>query len=146
MQGKSSKAKGYRGEVEFRDLLRAHGFYATREKGSLDDCTHSVPGIHFEVKRREKLDIPAHMRQATEQAGDRIPVVAFRGNRQPWRVILDADAFLLMVKALANRGLFLVVEKNPEKEKGHTPKDAAPLPLYSDSIAEVERVFEEDGA
>ena len=96
---RANKQKGARGEKEWRDVLRSHGYDARRERDGRVDVSHNVRGIHFEVKRREKLDIPAHCSQAKRDAGTgNIPVVAFRSNRQPWRVILDADDFLALLK------------------------------------------------
>lgn len=109
MQGRGSKNKGREGEKEFAALLAAFGYIAYRDGKQFftpegvrihRDVQHNVPGIHFEVKRREKVDVPAWMRQAKEESGDAVPVVAWRGNRQPWRIIMDADDFLRLIGGL----------------------------------------------
>lgn len=91
---KSSREKGKRGEREFRDLLRRHGFEAVRDGRLEDDLRHDVEGYHFEVKRRETLALPAWLRQAEADANGRVPVVAFKRNHEPWRVCLDAEVFV----------------------------------------------------
>lgn len=109
---KYNKAKGAQGEREFAALLREYGFIAWRQGKQFfrgegrehEDVEHDVPGIHFEVKRtKEKLDIPAAFRQARAEKPDKVPVVAWRGNRQPWRVIMDAEDWLEIMRELSNR-------------------------------------------
>ncbi len=107
MKGRSSKQKGASGEREFRDLLRAHGFEAARHgrnsfgpdgERTHEDVTHNIRGIHFEVKRRETMDVPSWFAQARAEAPAKTPVIAWRSNRQPWRVILDAEDFLNLLE------------------------------------------------
>ena len=98
--GRPSRQKGARGERDFRDLLRRHGFTCERDGSERGDLIHNVPGTHIEVKRRETLAIPTWIRQADADAPlGTVAVVAFRANRQPWRVVLAADEFLRL-KAL----------------------------------------------
>jgi Holliday junction resolvase len=100
--GKYQKAKGAAGEREFAALLVKHGRTARRfgiQRGRLGtegrlhmDVEHDFEGIHFEVKRtKEKLDVPAAFRQARAEAPNDLPMIAWRGNRQPWRIIVEAD-------------------------------------------------------
>jgi Holliday junction resolvase len=92
--GRASRQKGARGERDFRDLLRDHGFACDRDGSEFGDLRHEVEGVHFEVKRQERLSLPAWLRQAEEDADGRVPVVAFRQSRQPWRVVIPADHYL----------------------------------------------------
>jgi Holliday junction resolvase len=97
----NSRAKGANGEREFRDFLRSQGFSADRD-GRLDwDLRHNVPGIHFEVKRRETLDLYGALAQAERDALCHVPpvepVVVFRRSHHPWRVIVDAEFFLGLI-------------------------------------------------
>lgn len=101
--GKAQRQKGARGELEFAALLRTHGFEARRhgrhfhglEGHDHCDVEHNVPGVHFEVKRQERVDVWSWYDQAVEGAKEgQIPVVAFRKNRRPFYVILSADDFL----------------------------------------------------
>jgi Holliday junction resolvase len=110
---KYNKQKGAQGEREFAALLVKHGYVARRhgkQFGAGDtrehaDVDHNVPGVHFEVKRtKEKLDIPAAFRQARTEKPDKLPIVAWRGNRQPWRVIMDADDFFALLQSEYEKG------------------------------------------
>lgn len=101
----NGKMKGKAGELEFAALLREYGFEARRGvqyqggPGSAD-VVHDVPGLHFEVKRVERLNLDAAYNQAVEDAGDSLwPVVAHRRNRQPWLITLRAEDFLALVAA-----------------------------------------------
>lgn len=92
--GKPSREKGARGERDFRDLLRRYGFYARRDGRLDDDLQHDVDGVHFEVKRCERLEIPKWLEQAKRDAGARVPAVAFRRNHDIWRVVVPAEHYL----------------------------------------------------
>lgn len=52
-------------------------------------------GMHVEVKRQERLSIPAWVKQAEDDCpeGD-IPLVVFRQSREPWRVVIRLDDLL----------------------------------------------------
>jgi hypothetical protein len=109
MQGKGSKAKGRQGEKDWATLCTSEGFPAYRDGKQFfrpdgtrihQDVQHDVDGIHFEVKRREKIDVPSWMAQAALEAGARIPVVAWRGNRQPWRVIMNATDYFYLIRKI----------------------------------------------
>lgn len=104
--GAMSKQKGKRGELEAAALLREYGFEAERGQqykggpGS-PDLVHSIPYVHIEVKRAEKLDLYGALDQAAADAGDRgkVPLVLHRKNDRPWIAVLYADDLLA---ALAN--------------------------------------------
>jgi len=93
-----SRAKGARGEREFRDLLREHGFEARRGQqfaGGPDspDVIVDLP-VHFEVKRTESFS-PSYLAQAERDAHPaNQPVVAWKRNAAPWRVFMDAHHYL----------------------------------------------------
>jgi Holliday junction resolvase len=94
MSGRRSRSKGARGERDFRDLVRRHGFDADRDGRLAADLRHDVPGVHFEVKRCETITLGKWLRQAEAECGDDVPVVAFRQSNQPWRVVVPADEYL----------------------------------------------------
>lgn len=112
--GKMSKEKGKRGELEVAALIRGYGFEAERgqqHSGSPDspDVRHSIPGLHVEVKRTEKLSLYDALAQAEADAEGstvaqflppKVPTVFHRRNGQPWVVILDAHHFMAMIYAL----------------------------------------------
>jgi hypothetical protein len=94
---RAQREKGKRGEREFAALLENHGFSARRDGRLDDDLAHDVDGYHFEVKRRETLALPAWHRQAEQDAGDRVAVVAYRRNAEPWRASLDAEQLVRLL-------------------------------------------------
>ena len=103
MPGRSSRQKGSRGELAFRDLLRKFGFQAERTgrgyNAPKDDIAHNIEGVHFEVKAQETWCLPKWLRQAENDAGPhRTPVVAFKKNHGRWYVALPASAFLMLLQ------------------------------------------------
>jgi hypothetical protein len=105
----NSRAKGARGEREFisRFLVpfwpEASRNYDQSHEDKRDVAR--VAGVHFQIKRTERLELWAAIRQAeTEAIGADVPVVAFRRNRSGWYVVLDAGTF---VATLARDGLAL---------------------------------------
>ena len=111
MSGINSRDKGKRGELEWAAVLKAQGYEARRGQqfsglGDSPDVVHSIPGIHFEVKRTERLNLYAAVDQARRDAliGE-MPVVVHRCNddkrsgscRGGWLVILSADEFFRLL-------------------------------------------------
>lgn len=67
----------------------------SREGG--DDIT--IGKYRIECKRHNKLAIPAWLRQVEEACKDGdVPIVAFRQDGQPWRVVLRLDDFLPLLR------------------------------------------------
>ncbi len=99
---KNSREKGARGEREFARLLREHYTVDARRgvqyKGGPDSPdVEGIPGIHFEVKRTERLSLYEAMAQAERDCGDRVPVVAHRRNGKEWLLIIrekDVNRFI----------------------------------------------------
>jgi Holliday junction resolvase len=95
---KMSRDKGKRGEREAAAILNdLFGCAARRsqqycgEAGDAD-LTTDLEGVHFEVKRVERFQLHAALRQACEDATpDDIPVVLHKSNRNPWVVVLKLD-------------------------------------------------------
>lgn len=104
--GRASRDKGKRGEREAAALLRAHGFEARRgvqHAGGPDspDVVHSIPGVHLEVKRTERLSLYAALDQAATDAPDgAVPVVLHRKSRREWVAILPAAEFLGLLASM----------------------------------------------
>ena len=105
MSKANSRAKGVRGEREWRDQLRDAGFEARRGQqfsgspDSPDVVCPSLPDVHFEVKRVERLNVEDAMRQARMDAGlNLIPVLAHRRNGEPWKVTMDAKDWFNLVR------------------------------------------------
>ena len=99
MSGKSSQAKGAKGERELAHILRDMYGYEVKRGSVFQGQSDMVglPGIHPEVKRVEKLNVQAAMEQAKSEAvkrGDGIPTVFHRRNRTEWLVTMRLDDWI----------------------------------------------------
>ena len=97
----NSKAKGSAGERELCMWLTAHGYPARRNeqryiggKGNADVVAEGLERFHFEVKRVERLNVPAAMQQAERDADGRIPAVVHRRNREPWLITMHLEDWI----------------------------------------------------
>lgn len=101
--GKSSKARGKRGELSLVHALRDAGFPEVRRtaqycgKAGTSDVT-GLNGIHVEVKNVERLNIWEALSQskrdsAADGKGD-IPALFFKRNRTGWYVTLPLSDFI----------------------------------------------------
>lgn len=111
--GRYAKNKGKRGEREVARLIKNHGFNNARRTsqycGKTGDASDVVglPGYHIEVKFVEKLNLWKAVEQATIDANEHWvkhheyvePVVFYRKKGIDWRVSVDAEHFLDLVKA-----------------------------------------------
>lgn len=100
--GAKSKRKGANGERSLAQLLCDEGFPATRGvqyhggEDSPDVRCPSLPWVHFECKRTERLNLYAALEQAKQDAWPspmpqgpvKFPVVAHRKNGEEWVAIL----------------------------------------------------------
>ena len=99
----NSRRKGAKGETEFiKNHLAPHWPEAKRNLDQFGadkrDCLE-VAGIHWQIKRTEKLELWKAINQAeTEAAATDTPVVAFRRNRSKWYCIMDADEFVALLR------------------------------------------------
>ena len=104
------------------------------------------PGVHWEVKRAEKLNIHAAMAQAVRDAeGKSVPVVLHRRNRGKWLVTLEGDNLCAFTKAviLANQACLASnagkeadvaverVESNPGAECDNVAFDGSVVVTYN---------------
>jgi len=86
------RRKGAGGERELFRLLEGQlGLIVERNleqtrNGGADSI--SIPGLSIEVKRQERDWAEAWWQQALDQAGDKVPVLAYRKSRQPWRFMV----------------------------------------------------------
>jgi Holliday junction resolvase len=102
----NSRAKGCRGEREWRDQLREAGFLNARRGQQFSGGTDSpdvicpeLPKIHFEVKRVEAGNVYKWMAQAERDAQDKTPVVAHKKNHHDWVVVLKAEDFFKLIRS-----------------------------------------------
>ena len=102
----NSREKGKRGERRWRDVLRDAGFQKAHRgvqySGSPDSpdvACPELPGIHFEVKAVEALNIWRAMAQSITDAGaQKIPVVAHTRSRSGWLVTMRAEDWLTLIR------------------------------------------------
>jgi Holliday junction resolvase len=102
MSGKMARNKGATGERELAAILTNElGFKVERKLGQARDGGDDIQigKYRIEVKRRETLRPDAWAEQVEEacQPGD-VPVVAYRRNGKPWRVIVPLDWFIKQVR------------------------------------------------
>lgn len=97
--GKAQREKGARGERQWRDVCREHGYNAQRgcqlyQRGSEIADVTGLAGIHQEVKFVERLNLRKAMEQSEQDAKDaghgEIPIVAHKTSRKPWLVTMRA--------------------------------------------------------
>lgn len=101
----NSKQKGARGEREFRDFLKEHGYEARRTQqycgasgDAADIVCEELGAYHFEVKRTEKINVYTALKQAIGDAKEgRVPVVAHRRNKEDWVIIMRGEDLLKLV-------------------------------------------------
>lgn len=102
----NSKDKGKRGEREVVDILKTHGYENARRTaqycGNTGDASDVVglPGFHIEVKHQEQVRLDDWWAQAvrdSEGTGD-IPIVVHRKNGQKWKVTMDFETFLEVIR------------------------------------------------
>ena len=100
MSGRSSQRKGRAGELELAKLLQGYGYQIDPGRadsyGTQPDIT-GLPGVHIEVKRVEKLNVPAAFAQArrdSEKFRDGVPALFHRRNREPWLVTMSLEDWL----------------------------------------------------
>lgn len=99
--GRMQQRKGRTAEREVAAILQAHGLPAQPGDPMNFGTQPDIVGTpwHPEVKRAERWQLHEWLAQATRDAqvmGDGPPVVIFRSNRQPWRVCLTLEDFLLL--------------------------------------------------
>ena len=110
---KSQQRKGADGERELAALLREYGYPLGRggslSFGEVPDLT-GLPGVHIEVKRVERLNVPEAMKQAVRDAEkfhDGVPALFHRRSREPWLVTMRLQDWM---------GLYRMQKRPPPSE------------------------------
>lgn len=102
MSGRRSRNKGATGERELAALLTdALGFVVQRKLGQARDGGDDIQvgQYRIEVKRREALRLDEWCKQVEDASQpDDVPVVAYRRNGQPWRVVVPLEWFMKQVR------------------------------------------------
>jgi hypothetical protein len=121
----NSRAKGARGERQWRDELRANGYDARRGQqfsgspDSPDVICDALSWAHFEVKCVERLNIYDAMDQATRDAGQqKTPFVCHKRNFRPFLVTMDGETFFRFL-----RGVLPPESSNQQQKHTETVKN-----------------------
>jgi hypothetical protein len=97
------RAKGAAAEREVIALMRdrwpsARRTSDGREQHARGDVANGPPGIHIEIKRQERLNVPAALQQAARDANRfDVPVVIHRPSRCGWMATLPLDEVLALL-------------------------------------------------
>lgn len=98
--GARSRRKGANGERELAAILREYGYDVRRGIQSAGESdVIGLPGIHLEVKRREKLQLEDWMAQARRDARpEELPTVWHRRNNCEWLVTMPLEVFMILYR------------------------------------------------
>lgn len=100
---RASRIKGRTGEREVADAFEAAAWHVRGlESGGDWFCVHPASktgiGLHVETKRKERLRPSEWVKQAEQEAAPgAVPLVVYRQNREPWRVILRLEDLLRLL-------------------------------------------------
>ena len=102
MSGRMARNKGANGERELAAMLTdGLGFVVQRKLGQARDGGDDIQvgKYRIEVKRHERVQIDKWSEQVEKAAGvDDVPVVVYRRNGQPWRVVVPLHWFIEQVR------------------------------------------------
>ena len=102
----NSRQKGARGERLWASKCREEGYDARRGQqfaggtDSPDVICEDLAAFHFEVKNVERFNAWNAMHQAMDDAGEKMPVVAYKRNHHGWLVVMRADDWFSLVRGL----------------------------------------------
>ena len=117
----NSRQKGKRGELEACEALDAVGYDCSRSvqysgrNGDADIVCDALPGIHFEVKRTERLSPYQFLDQAIRDSkGRKVPVILYRSSNRPWMVTFRICDLPVLVEALYGARRVQAHDQQPE--------------------------------
>lgn len=106
----SQRVKGATGELEIVHLLRAHGWpqaqrtHDGRIQSMRGDISGGPEAVHIEVKRHERLNVPAALDQIARDANPLdLPLLVHRPSRHAWMATLPLEDLLPLLR-LRERG------------------------------------------
>ena len=105
------RTKGAAAEREIIQLLREHGWPNAERTSNgriqlaRGDIAHGPEGVHLEIKRHERLNVPLAFDQVRRDASPLdVPVLVHRPSRHDWMATLPLEE-LLPLLALRERAL-----------------------------------------
>jgi hypothetical protein len=102
----NANAKGKVGEREVANWITKNWNIPARRgqqfKGTKDspDVIVDIDGLHLEVKRVEKLNVSQALERCKQEAGDKVPVLFHRRNREKLKMTVFAEDFDAVVHAI----------------------------------------------
>jgi Holliday junction resolvase len=97
----NSRAKGKRGELQWVNYLKEHGYPARRSVqhsgrggGPFDVIAEHCPIPDWEVKLEEKLNLWAAMDRAAEDGKGKAWALAWRRKQKKWIVVIEAEKLM----------------------------------------------------
>jgi hypothetical protein len=105
--GKTSKSKGSRGEILWRDECHKAGFENVQrggqlpfQKGKALADAIGLAFVHQEVKNVERLNVRAAMEQSISDCHEgEMPILAHHVNRKGWLVTMRAEDWFNLYRA-----------------------------------------------
>jgi hypothetical protein len=98
----NSRAKGKRAELALAQILVPYWPEVCRnldQFGAKKQDMLGTPGVHWQVKHVESLNIWKALNQAITEADPKdVPIVAFRRNRSPWYAALELDELIPLLR------------------------------------------------
>jgi hypothetical protein len=105
----NSRRKGKVGELEAAHILKELFGWAARRRqqfsgnaGDDDLMVDQTPGLFWEVKRVQRLNVPKTVQVAARQAGRKCPVVMHRVDRGEWLLTIRLSDLPRLVHAYEN--------------------------------------------
>ena len=101
-QGKRSRNKGKRRELELVHILNDNGFDVRR--GYVFQHEPDIVGLegfHIEVKGVESLNVRKALQQSIEDSKKRkdgVPLLAWKKSNEPWTITLLLDDFMEIIR------------------------------------------------
>lgn len=101
----TQRRKGKVAELEVVHIIRDEGWPAARrtsdgrEQSARGDLANGPEGVHIEIKRHERLNVPAAFDQVVADANPHdIPVLIHRPSRHEWMATLPLTELLPLLK------------------------------------------------
>lgn len=101
MSGRKSRNKGYRGEKELLELLKAQGLRIDRVYASgagkyeLADFIAEINGNKYTIECKRELKLPITGLESRKKEAD---ILIMRQNNDTWKVYVELDILLQLIK------------------------------------------------
>lgn len=131
----NGKAKGKRGELELCHVLKElFGWDAERSvqyngnAGDSDLIVKQMPMMFLECKRVQALNLPKAMELAVQQAGEKLPAVFHRRDREPWLLTIRLSDLMELCLMVSQSSVMRLGQCGPTCPSDTTSSPQAALP------------------